>query len=496
MKKPNILFILSDSMRHDALECNGNNVIKTPNFNRLAKMSINFKNAYSTDPICVQARASITTGCYSSKATGLKDNDGEIKPEFPLLANELEKAGYDTYAMGKLTYDPYPAPSEKRNTKGVKTVEYAESGRMVDMYDPEGKMTGIEEYHDYLRTVGWGGYSRADGMGNNDVYPATSPIPEEYSVDTWVADRAMHHMKKHLTEKSDRPFFMWAAFPKPHSQFNPPRPYDSMYDPREMPECIGDILLLKDRGYDYKCLKHWNNYWDKISPECKKVIKAHYYGLVSLQDKQVGRLLDFLQENNISEDTIIIYTSDHGEMLGDFGIFFKANFYNSAVKVPLMLSYPKLIEPAQTSDILVGIQDILPTLMSLVGEKLDYKVDGIDISSVVSGQTTEREFYVSQCLDDPDQLFMLANKEWKYIYHQINGIEELYNEIDDPSELQNLADIAEQKYIDIKNSMREQLTNWCIENDTGIIEDGKLKISKRKKLVLPERNQTYGRRFY
>jgi arylsulfatase A-like enzyme len=490
MKKPNILFILSDSMRQDALECNGNSTIKTPNLNRLAKMGINYLNAYSTDPICVQARASITTGCYPNKATGLKDNDGEIKSEFPLLANELEKAGYDTYAMGKLTYDPYSPPGEERVTGGVKTVELAESGRIVDMFDPAGQMSGIEEYHDYLRTVGWGGYSRADGMGNNDVYPVTSPIPEEYYVDTWVADRAIRHMKKHLSEKNDKPFFMWASFPKPHSAFNPPRPYDSMYDPRQMPDCIGDISLLEDRGYDYKVLKHWNNYWDKISPECKKVIRANYYGLVSIQDKQIGRLLDFLQKNNIADDTIIIYTSDHGEMLGDFDIFFKANFYNSAVKVPLMISYPKLFAGGQTSDELVGVQDIVPTLMSLVGEQLDYKVDGIDILSAT------REFYISQCHDDPQQLYMLANKEWKYIYQQRNGFEELYNEIEDPSELNNLAVFSDQKYIDIKNAMREQLTNWCIENDNEIIENGKLKVAKSKEFVLPERNTTYGRRFY
>jgi arylsulfatase len=201
MKKPNILFIMSDQMRHDALECNGNDFIKTPNFNLLAQRGMNFKNSYSPDPICVPARASITTGFYSNKCTGRKDNDGIIKEGFPLLGDELNKRGYETYAMGKLHYEPYAPPGKKRTTHGISTVEFAESGRIIEQFDPEYKQRGLEEYYDYLEEVGWGGFSRGDGMGNNDIYPVTSPIPEEHYVDAWVADRAIFHMNKHLEEK-------------------------------------------------------------------------------------------------------------------------------------------------------------------------------------------------------------------------------------------------------------------------------------------------------
>lgn len=497
MKKPNILFIMCDQMRFDAIGCNGNEIIKTPNLDRLAASGVNFKSAYTPNPICVPARASLTTGCYPHKCTGIKDNKGSIKEGFPLLGEELNKRGYDTYAMGKLHYLPYMGPGEKRTTYGLQTVELMESGRMLKEFDPKGEMKGIEDYHDYLHEVGWGGYYRGHGMGNNDIYPVPSVIPEEHYVDTWVTDRALHHMKKHIGEKPENPFFMWASFPKPHSAFDPPRPYDRMYDPREMPDPVGDIEMLKERGFDAKYMDHYKYMWNLLSNEAKKVIKAYYYALISFQDKQIGRLLDFLEENDLREDTIVVYTTDHGDMMGDFGLYFKQNFYNGSVHIPFMISYPARIQGGRASEELAGLQDLLPTLLSLSGEPLQQEVDGKDLTPVLLENKPVRDYYISQCNEGQKQQYMVADKEWKYIYHVLGGVEELFHETEDSHELKNLAESTETQIMDVKQKMREYLVTWCRENgDTGILENNELIQVEKPPMEIPKVNNPFGRRFH
>jgi arylsulfatase len=498
LSKPNILFMMSDQLRHDSIGCNGNSIIQTPNIDQLAARGINFSNSFTPDPICVPARASLTTGCYPHKCTGQKKNGGVIREGFPKLGEELNKRGYETYAMGKLHYNPYKGPGEARTTHGIKTTEFAESGRILGKYDPNNEITGLEDYHDYLHTVGWGGYTRGHGLGNNDVYPAASPIPQEHYVDTWVADQAINHMKSHLEANKTNPFFMWVSFPKPHSAFDPPRPYDEMYDPREMPNPVGSLDVIKERGLDEEVATHYAHMWNQLSPQAKKVIKAHYYGLISHQDKQIGKLLDFIDQGGLSEDTIVVYTSDHGEMLGDYGLYFKKNFYNGSVRVPLMISFPKKIKPGIVSDHLVGLQDLLPTLLSLVGEPLEQQVDGRDLSSVIFDDRPVRDYYIGQCGDHPHQQYMITGKQWKYIYHEYGGIEELYDQSQDSAELINLAGSKDPDILKIKEQMKNELTQWCIENDDHeMLENGKLMMLDRSPVVeWTSPANPFGRRLY
>lgn len=498
MKKPNILLIMCDQMRHDAVGCNENNTVKTPNLDRLASSGVNFSNSFTPNPICVPARASLTTGCYSHKCTGFKSNKGAVKEGFPLLGEQLNERGYETYAVGKLHYNPYQPPGKPRTTHGLKTTELAESGRILSKHDPLNTITGLEDYHDYLHTVGWGGYTRGHGLGNNDVYAAPSPIPEEHYVDTWVADRALHYMKRHIEQQPDTPFFMWASFPKPHSAFDPPDPYHRMYDPRNMPDPDGSFALLEERGLDVLMKTHYDHMWDLLSPEAKKVIKSYYYGLISHQDKQIGKMLDFLEQYNIQDDTIVIYTADHGEMLGDFGLYFKSNFYNGSVRVPLIISYPAKLPKGKVSDQLVGLQDLLPTMLALTGTPLDPYVDGKNLVPVMENDESVRPYYVAQCIDDPYQQYMVASREWKYIYHQYGGVEELYNQLDDSTELYNMAGSDNPEIRQLMKSMRSYLIHWCTDNgDLQMLEQGDLKVQERAApFAKPKVKNVFGRRFY
>jgi len=470
MKKPNILLITCDQMRADAMGCSGNKIVKTPNLDALAASGINFANAFTPYPVCEPARASITTGMYPHKCLAFNHKSGgEEITDFPVLGTELTKLGYSTYAMGKLHYHPYTAPGQPKVTHGIQHVEFAESGRWVNLYDGA---AGLEDYLDYLQTVGWGGYSRAHAIGNNDIFPAVSPLPEEHCVDSWVAGRAVSYMQQHLDDTPDKPFFMWASFPKPHSPYDPPRPYDAMYDPRSIPAPIGTIEDIRARGLDEDYARYFKYQWDTVSDAAKQVILAHYYGLISFQDKQVGRMLDFLQQAGVRDNTIVIFTADHGDMMGDFGLYFKTVMYRGSINIPFIISYPNGLPANIVSDELVGLQDIFPTLLAFAG-KADFDTDGQNLAPIIKGEQPGRESYVAYfCTDEYPQSgrAMFNTKEYKYIYNVSGGVEELYDMKNDPYEQSNLA--TKPEYAALLWEKRSELHRWCVENNHSQMLDG------------------------
>ena len=435
--RPNILFMMADQLRADALGCYGNEVCRTPNLDALAAGGTLFANAFTPNPICVPARASITTGNYSHRATGRKNNSGCIRDDQPRLAEHFAAAGYDTYACGKLHYVPYAAPDRPRLVHGFGVWDSCESGRIVRQFDPQNTRRGLEDYIDYLADVGWGGFSRAHGVGNNDVRPCPSPVPAAHHVDHWVADRTIARLHEHAERRSGRPFLLFGSFPKPHSPYDPPREYAFRYDPRDVPPPAGDESLLGDRCPTLARTRITHAH-ESLSPEARLVIKAYYYGLVTFQDAQVGRVLSALDDLGLAEDTIVVYTADHGDLMGDFGTYFKSNFLEGSVRVPLLVRAPQL--PAGRREQLVGLQDLLPTLAGLSGCPLDADIHGMDLTGIVGDASAAgRPLYYSQCGDAPRQSAMVTDGRWKYIYSQEGPTEELYDLAEDPAELRNLA---------------------------------------------------------
>jgi len=485
-KRPNVLFMIADHARHDAVACNHNpdmssslaSVVKTPNLDRLARSGVTFRNSYTTNPICVPARACITTGNYSHKCTDSKANGGSIRDGQPKLARHFAESGYATIAVGKLHYVPYSPPGRPRLLHGFQVAELNEEGRILRQYDPKGELEGLEDYHDYLKGVGWGGYERAHGAGNNDVHPTVSPLPAEHYADAWVADRAIARLREHLGRDADRPFLLMASFTKPHSPYDPPRPYDAMYDPRKMPPPLGgwdDEDLLS--GRDVELRGHAKRYgWDRLPPQTVQLIRARYCGLMSFQDVQVGRLLDFLEEAGIAGDTIVIYTADHGDLLGDLGRLFKSTMYDGASRVPMLWRAPGLIpdDGPPVREQLACSVDFFPTLCSLTGVPAPCAMDGVDLSEALRDPDARgREYLVSQSLDPPTQKYMVRTPQWKYLYSELGGVEELYDVRRRDHELHNLA--AEPDLAPEVARLRDTLIRWCIENgDDAMVRDGRL----------------------
>lgn len=488
----NILLITGDHTRHDALACNLDTkqsnclaqVVRTPNLDRLAREGVTFLNSFTPNPICVPARASITTGNYPHKCTGSKGNGGRIRDDQVKLAEHFGERGYATFAIGKLHYVPYSPPGQPRLLHGFQRCEINEEGRMIRQFDPMGKLTGIEDYHDYLRTVGWGGYERAHGVGNNDVHPSPSPVPAEYHEEAWVVDRTIAHLRAHLERSPERPFLMWSSFTKPHSPYDPPRPWDAMYDPRTTPPPLGgweneEVLA----GRDLELITRRKGYgWDLLPEEAVGVARAYYCGMMSWQDAQIGRLLTWLGESGLADNTIIIYTADHGDLLGDFGRFFKSCFFDGSVKIPFVWRVPGVIpeDDPHSRTQLAGLQDILPTLCSLTDCPLEMeddrarKIDGQDLTPVLAGPDAPgREYYVAQTGGPPHQKYMVRTAEWKYVYTQWGAIEELYKVGGPDYELVNLA--ADPECRGVRKHLRRTLIQWCRANgDEDMLANGEL----------------------
>ena len=436
--RPNVLFIMADQLRADALGCYGNPICQTPHLDGLARSGVLFERSLTPNPICVPARASITTGNYSHRATGTKNNGGLIRDDQPRLAAHFAGHGYHTYACGKLHYVPYAPPGQPRILHGFQHCDLTESGRLVRQHDPENTLRGLEDYIDYLEDAGWGGFSRAHGIGNNDVRPCPSPLPPEHHVDHWVADRTIARLRQHVRGHPDEPFLLFCSFPKPHSPYDPPAGFVERYDPRDIPPPLGTDAMRDSRNPYLERVRHTHG-MDTLSPAARLVIKAYYYALVTHQDAQVGRVLAALDAAGVADDTIVVYTADHGDLLGDFGAYFKCVFLNGSVNVPLILRGPGL--PAgQRRGQLVGLQDLLPTLAALTGCPLGHAVHGIDLSAALQDDAAPvRDVFYSQCCDPPRTSAMVSDGRWKYCYAQEGAVEELYHLADDPDELDNLA---------------------------------------------------------
>jgi arylsulfatase A-like enzyme len=188
----------------------------------------------------------------------------------------------------------------------------------------------------------------------------------------------------------------------------------------------------------------------------------------------VGRLLRFVEEAGLTDDIIVIYTADHGDLLGDFGSFFKTCMFDGAVKVPFILWAPALVPAGEVRHQLVGTQDILPTLCTLAGAESPRNLDGIDLCEMLrSDRSPGREYFLSQTMDSPTQKYMVRSQEWKYVYCEEGGTEELYGVQSDPAELCNLAD--DTTYESVVRQLRGVLVQWCIdEGDEQMVRNGEL----------------------
>jgi len=447
--RPNILLITADQHNHEILGCYGNSVVKTPHLDKLAEQGVLFSNAYTPRPLCTPARSSIFTSVAMQTQKNINmyfgsDVDSGVKEEhavFPLL---LREHGYATALVGKL----HTRDVGDRNF-GLQYTWLAEGkGHFIGV---EGKR---DDYREYLHRKGYPESAwRTGTCGDYQVRGyCTSPFPQEDYIDYRVTEESMRFLAG-----IEQPFFLWTSYCNPHPAWDPPRPYDTMYAPSEIPRphrkegslekkhpsLLKHIVtktfktregrpgeIVKDREEGLAATLE--NAYRKFPEDVMMPMLAAYYGEVSFIDKEIGRLLQFMDERGLLDDTVIVYTSDHGDHVGtNWQIHKGGPPYNSIIKVPFIVKCPSTrAQVGQGADDLVSLLDLAPTFLDVAGIDIPRQMEGVSLLR----KEGRREF-----ITIGTGTVAVIKDDWKLIRFK-DGFVELYNLKTDPHEQDNVAD--------------------------------------------------------
>ena len=430
MSRPNIVLIFTDQQRFDTIHAAGNPVIRTPNLDRLVHEGVYFSSAFTPSPVCVSARCSLIHGQYPSR-TGCSDNGYPMPTDRPTLMSMLSEAGYRTHGVGKMHFTP-----DSQALRGFQSREHSEEIRSSVQDD------------DYIKFLHENGFEHVyDPMGpRGEMYyiPQPAQMPARLHNTNWVGDRSVGFIRSETG--SSQPFFLFASFIHPHPPFSAPTPWNKLYR--------GALMPLPKRPPQSEALhtyinKHQNRYKYRdngIDDNLLRVIKAYYYACISFVDYQVGKMLSALEDAGQLDNTLIIYTSDHGEFLGDYGCFGKRSMLDSAARIPLLARFPQRFAAGESCPLLASLVDVMPTLLSVAGLPVgESSLSGIDLadlaSSGVDGPHSERTVH-SQYQSGAMAVHMAVDRRWKYVYSSPDRREFVFDREQDPEETRSRAGLV------------------------------------------------------
>ena len=438
--QPNIVLFMTDQLRRDALGCYGNKICLTPNLDQLAKDGVCFENAFTVSPVCSPARASLLTGLYPHNH-GLMINT-HIAPawchglslEIPTFSSILKQSGYTLDYVGKWHVHEEMSPRSFG----------------FDRYDPAISNSEITlESEIYI-----------DFGGHRQLVAATNGGDEE---DTSLWKRTRKGIKAlHERAEEHQPFFLRIDMSDPHFPCLPPEPYASMYSPKDIPPWgnFKDDFTSKPMGHLRKRMewhlqdKDWD-WWSQIL--------AKYFGVISLIDKCVGEVLNAIRDLGIENETIFVFTTDHGDAMGSHGHFEKAGtMYDEIFRIPMLMKGPrKWIKPGRINSIVRSL-DLMPTFVEWSNGKTTKPIDGRGLAPSLRGEEV-RKWPDSVYCEHHGEVWgyqsqrMVRTLRWKYVYNP-HSIDELYDLVDDPGELVNRAyDLA---YNNVLKEMKARLLGW------------------------------------
>ena len=464
--RSNILILMTDQQRWDTLGCAGNAKIHTPNLDRLAASGVRFSNACTSTPVCVAARMSFITGHRASRTHWVTNGalPGSL-PELPTIMTLLSREGYWTQGVGKMHF--------RGRHYGFRNILSMEEGIQHAIDD---------DYIMYLRQQR---VRTRFPKGMRDLLyfqPQTCGIPLEHSCNNWVADRSVEFLREHMRYRSNVPFFLWSSWISPHPPFAPCEPYDSMYDPADM-----DLPVYTERPLSSLPSSLWGSRGrlDGVhrDPDRIRRIRALYYGQITHVDDALGRILNELEVHGLSENTVILFLSDHGEMLGNHGLSQKNCPYEPSIRVPFFLRWSQRTEAGRVCGDLVGLTDFLPTLMEELGLEYPQVYGQLTGESLLSasggGLASERDAYFSDYGSGRGRWISIRTLTHKYALYADGGIEELYDLANDPWEVHNLSE----EQPGLTSTFRERVLAW--ERQYGL--SGSFKNGKFRTYPRPDR---------
>ena len=465
-QRPNLILILVDQMRGDCLGADGNPYIETPNLDFLAASGTRFHHAYTACPSCIPSRATIMTGMnqWHTGILGMGAGQGPIPNDFPhSLAGELSAANYQTHLVGKGHFTP------QRASMGFDSHELDESGRMF--------ANGLkDEYRRWFDQEKKGDISPDDHGVDWNSWISRPWHTEEYLHPTaWTMNRAIHFLSQ---RDQQRPFFLNISFARPHSPFVPPRDYFEMYHQDDMPApFIGDWASCHDEPEGAVNPNAWHG--KKTSRQIHRA-RSGYYGEISFIDTQMGRLMNWLNrhQRNAASNTWFIFTSDHGEMLGDHHLWRKTYAYEGSARIPFIVTPPRdsQITKRPVANEVVELRDIMPTLLDAAGVEIPKTTDGQSLIPLLSQSDQKWRRYIHgehcSCYSRGQEMQYVTDGKRKLIWLPRIDQQQFFDLKVDPGECHNLID--DLTYQDQIEKWRSYLIHELEQRDCGWVDQGRL----------------------
>ncbi|MDA1055389.1 MAG: sulfatase [Planctomycetota bacterium] len=460
--RPNVLFIVSDDL-NNSLGCYGHPQVKSPNIDRLADRGVRFERSYCQFPLCGPSRNSMLTGLYPN-STGILQNSQIFRQTIPQqisLPQAFRRAGYFAARIGKLYH--YNVP------KSVGTNGHDDPGSWELELNPAGCDRLLEEPDIFSL--------RKDSFGGTLSWYA-SPRGDLLHTDGMLASDAEWVLERCARDKS-RPFFLAVGFYRPHTPYVAPAHYFDGYPKQEMPLVQGVEEDLKDLPAD--ALGSHKREHELLTDDLRQQAIQAYFASITFMDAQVGRVLNKLDELGLAENTIVVFTSDHGYHLGEHGLWQKMSLFEESARVPLIIAAPGASKNGGVAATPVGLIDLYPTLTKLCGVAAPVNIQGQDLRPILSDPTeVGRGWAISQVTRGGRGKgtcgFTLRTPRWRYTqWDQGRRGRELYDHENDPLEQTNLADVAEhaKRVAEFSETLQEAAADTLPESgEIPTIRDG------------------------
>jgi arylsulfatase len=428
---PNFLFIIADQFRYDHIQAAGADFVSTPHLNRLLKHGMHFTHSFTNCPLCAPARISLATGIRPELA-GAMDNSSYLSLTNPTMYMRLRDHGYRVAMVGK---HDLAKSDHFRGQRGNRPLAYAYG--FTDPHETLGKMEAGKigqpfcPYTTLLERQGWleqfvNDYRHRQAKGWIKGVSHGSILPEELYHDTYIGRYATQWLRE---IDGDFPWFFHVGFIGPHDPFDPPSSYENQYKDKQMPSHIPAVLEDKPQWHQQRRLT--------MSKDEVNHTRQQYAAEVQLLDEHIGAMLEVLEQRGMLDQTIIIFTSDHGEMLGDHLMYTKGVAYDSAIRVPLIFSGPG-IPKDHTTDALVELMDLNPTIMDYAGIPPQQGIEARSLMPILQNPV-ENKTHRSCIVSMMRNWRLVRDHTYKYV-ENFNDRYELYDLHEDPSELLNCID--------------------------------------------------------